>query len=88
MGCCCLEKDVYYCYMSEPLLSLDEGETIGVYLILRSLEGEGLLDPDMQRLLQRIERVLYERMTIQELENLEQRRDCDPRKQTKEGRRR
>ncbi len=64
--------DVYYCYMGEPLLPLDEGETVGIYRILRSLEGGGSLGPDMLRLLRRIEKLLYERLTIQELEGLEQ----------------
>ena len=58
--------------MGEPLLPLDEGETVGIYRVLRSLEGSGALSPDLLRLLRRIEKLLYERLTIQELEGLEQ----------------
>jgi hypothetical protein len=81
--------------MNEPPLVLNEREMVGIYLILKSLEGTGgmpgngpgrslsaeaereagaerRLNPDMLRLLQRIEKTLYERLTIQDLENLDQ----------------
>lgn len=44
-------------------------ESIGVYLFFRSHENE--LDPRLLKLLNKIEKNLYEQLSIHEIENLE-----------------
>lgn len=48
---------------------LENRELIGVYLLLK--EKESALDRIMLRLLNRIERKLYEQLTIEEFRNIE-----------------
>lgn len=61
--------------MNDPFLALSEQETLGLYLLLKEAgagDGSGAPDATLLRLLNRIEKLLYERLTIQELENIEQ----------------
>ncbi len=43
---------------------------VGVYLCLKKIEDR--LDPLMEQLVDRIERILYSKISIQQLENLEE----------------
>ena len=52
------------------MIKLNEREAAGVYLQLKKNDGE--LDMTLCRLLVKIEKVLYARLSIQEIENLEE----------------
>lgn len=52
------------------MIELNEREAAGIYLQLKKNDGE--LDITLCRLLTRIEKELYARLSIQELENLEE----------------
>jgi hypothetical protein len=51
-------------------MKLTNREIVGIYLVLT--KHEETIDSDMQKLKDRIERFLYEHISIAEMENLEQ----------------
>jgi hypothetical protein len=52
------------------MIDINEREAAGIYLELRKHDGE--LDLTLCRLLTRLEKELYARLSIQQLENLEE----------------
>jgi hypothetical protein len=66
MSCCPRRRS---CRLStEPVLELSWPEAVGVFLLLK--RQETALEVPMRRLLARLERVLYERLSIEEFEQL------------------
>ncbi len=51
-------------------MNLNNREIVGIYLLLE--KNEEKVDKDMQKLKDRIERFLYEHISIEEMENLEE----------------
>jgi hypothetical protein len=51
-------------------MNLTNREIVGIYLLLE--KNEEKVDKDMQKLKDRIERFLYEHISIEEMENLEE----------------
>jgi len=56
------------------MINLDNNEIMGLYLNLKRQENS--LDPTLLNLLSRIERLLYENISVEEIENLSKHYDA------------